>query len=153
LTLWAMETSTRAICESSTSQIAYFSTLRPSGFACQHFSFLFLLKADLSSLDVQLAVDLCLGKSHWPIVLWGPSACVHSKIQTPDPSGGPLRCFSVFCAAGLVPWAAKAIAGILLPMLGVRADPPEIHRREIHGRSQLAPDLSTGIKLALLHLR
>jgi hypothetical protein len=74
LTLWAMQTSTRAICESSTFANRAFQHATPFGirlsarpgfaFACQHFSFLFLLKADLSSLDVQLAVDQCLGKSH-----------------------------------------------------------------------------------------
>ena len=42
---------------------------------------------------------------------------------------------------------------LTLPMLGVRADPPEIHGREIHGHSQFAPDLATRIKLAPLHLR
>jgi hypothetical protein len=46
------------------SQIAHFSTLRLRFRLCQLFSFVFLLKADLSSLDVQLAVDQCLGKSH-----------------------------------------------------------------------------------------
>ena len=59
----------------------------------------------------------------------------------------------MFCPPGLAPWAAKAVAGVLLAMLGVRADPPKVHRREIHRRSQFAPDLATRIKLALLHFR
>jgi hypothetical protein len=59
----------------------------------------------------------------------------------------------VFCPPGLTPWVAKAVAGVLLAMLGVRADPPKVHRRDIHRRSQFAPDLATRIKLALLHFR
>ena len=54
---------------------------------------------------------------------------------------------------GLAPWTSIAVAGVLLTMLGVRTDPPEVHRREIHRRSQFAPDLATWIRLASLHLR
>jgi hypothetical protein len=126
------------------SQIAHVSTLRLRLrlSALQLVSFLFLLKADLSSLDVPLAV-------FYGAIRLSSAA----RIKPPDLSGGPLGCFSVFCVPGPAPWTAKAVAGVLLPMLGVRADPPEIHGREIHGRSQLAPDLATWIKLALLHLR
>src|SRR5215211_1444042 len=38
-------------------------------------------------------------------------------------------------------------------MVCVRADPPQVHRREVHRRGQFAPDLAARIKLALLHLR
>ena len=76
-----------------------------------------------------------------------------ASTKPPDLSGGPLGCFSVFCPPGLAPRAAKAVAGVLLAMIGVRADPPKVHRREVHSRSQFAPDLATWIKLALFHLR
>jgi hypothetical protein len=76
-----------------------------------------------------------------------------ARTKPPDLSRGPLGCFSVFCVPGPAPWAAKAVAGVLPATLGVRAYPPEIHGREIHGHSQFAPDLATRIKLAPLHLR
>ena len=59
----------------------------------------------------------------------------------------------MFSPPNLAAWTANAVAGVLLAMLGVRAYPPKVHRREIHRRSQFAPDLATRIKLALLHFR
>jgi hypothetical protein len=116
-----------AICESSTfanraSQHAPPFWLRSS--ALQLVSFSLLLKADLSSLDVPLAV------SFGAIRLTSAA-----RTKPPDLSRGPLGCFSVFCVPGPAAWTAQAVAGVLPPMLGVRADPPEIHGREIHGRS------------------
>ena len=134
-----------AICESSIFANRACQHAPPFGLrlsALQLVSFLLFLKADLSLLDVPLAVS-------FGAIRLASAA----RTKPPDLSGGPLGCFSVFCVPGPAAWTAQAVAGVLLPMLGVRADPPEIHGREIHGRSQLAPDLATWIKLALLHLR
>src|SRR5215210_3546462 len=73
-----------------------------------------------------------------------------ATINPPDLSGGPLGCFSVFCVPRL---AFKAVAGCPWAMLGIGADPPQVHRRKVHGRSQFAPDFAAGIKSALLYLR
>src|SRR5215210_318755 len=145
-----------ATCARGVSAFQQVGTLQPSAVTCQHFSisaFWFrLLPLPRSWIRGSRWIKFSANRIDEVFCEATRLACA-SRTNPPDLSGGPLGCFSVFCPPGLAPWAAKAVAGVLLAMLGVRADPPKVHRREIHRRSQFAPDLATRIKLALLHFR